>query len=264
MEYEFDYMRSEDKQSFKRPLMETDWPRFQLYARRSKRLYSSRHWDPFIDNIEPSVFRAIENSLDLGHSNRPLLPSLSYLTWGLFNFDGISFQNACIFLSPRLTELSLSISQPIIGLEIFFRAIASNCLSLQNILIDNTQSPPHDDIGREVSSLVCGLSCLRETSFRAVVLNCNALIHLASRPTLRKLQICLPELGVLQSSLGLFPSLLFPALSDLYAHVISFADADKFLSNLFHPPTKSLVVDVLIPPARQLRRPLKTVCESSS
>jgi len=82
--------------TFKRPLTPFDWARFQLYAKRMEQLsfvLSARSLSVFgARELSPSVFRAIESSLDLGHFDRPLLQNLSELTFEQA-FGGVSLHD---------------------------------------------------------------------------------------------------------------------------------------------------------------------------
>jgi hypothetical protein len=66
--------------------------------------------------LSPSVFRAIESSLDLGHFNRPLLQNLSELSFNQ-DFGGVSLRDVCVFLGPRLKTLNLTTPSSLDGLE---------------------------------------------------------------------------------------------------------------------------------------------------
>ena len=58
--------------------------------------------------LSPSVFRAIQSSLDLCHFDRPLLQNLTGFTFKP-DYGGISLRDACVFLGLRLKTLDFTI-----------------------------------------------------------------------------------------------------------------------------------------------------------
>ena len=247
-------------QTFKRSLTPLDWPRFQFYASRMKHLLT------YSCKLSLSTFRAIDNSLDLGHSHRPLLPNLRELTYGGFTI-GDSLHDTCMFLSPHLSKLSLSITPYIIGLKTFLSAVESRCPSLSNLRIEvggHFAESVSEEGARAVSNFICGLSGLQEV-FSDFRLNHKALILLASLPNLWKFHGFLPTGPALRVSQADFPLLPFPALRYLYARVTSIVDAEEFFQLISSSSgIESLSIDVsTIPPSHELYMFLTTVPQSS-
>src|ERR1700733_5847523 len=109
-------------------------------------------------DLSPSVFRAIESSLDLGHFNRPLLQNLSELSFNQ-DFCEVSLRDVCVFLGPRLKTLRLTTSSSLDGLEIFVTALKARCLAIEHLYISNQDRSRR--VNRFVSDLICSLSSLR-------------------------------------------------------------------------------------------------------
>ena len=81
-----------------------------------------------VRELSPSVFRAIESSLDLGHFNCPLLQNLNELTFNQ-DFGEVSLCDVCMFLGPRLKTLCLTPPSSLDDLEIFAAALKARCPS---------------------------------------------------------------------------------------------------------------------------------------
>lgn len=106
-------------------------------------------------------------------------------------------------------------------------------------------------ISKEISDLVCGLSCLRQVLLD-VTLNRKALVHLASLPNLWRLHGSIPYEHVAQGYREPFPSLAFPALKVLNAQFGSIANAGDFLQILStSSKLEYLTIGVLTTPSSQ-------------
>ncbi|KIM80377.1 hypothetical protein PILCRDRAFT_9571 [Piloderma croceum F 1598] len=217
--------------TFKRPLTPSDWARFQLYAKRMEHLsfdWSSNNMAIFgVRELSPSVFRAIESSLDLGHFEPPLLRNLSELTFNQ-DFGGVSLRDVCVFLGPPLKTLRLTIPSSLDGLEIFAAALKARCLAIEHLYISS-----HDRSGRVnriVSDLFCSLSSLRTLSCEGITCDLRTLRYLSSLPFLRSLTVHLLKRlageGFLDSSSNILP---FLAMRHLRISVASITDAGEFL-----------------------------------
>jgi hypothetical protein len=208
-----------------------------------------------IRDINPSVFRAIDDSLDLGHCDHPLLQNLSELAYWQ-GLPGITpLAGTRMFLGLRLKKLFLSIHSSNVeleGLEEFLKAVKSRCPSLQNLRISG--NIVSRKLGRVVSDLVCGLPCLQQVLLVDVDLNGKALIFLASLPSLRILCAPLTRETALCTVRNSIPDLPFPALRFFHASVASFADAGEFFPYISSSSSvKSLSINVTtIPPAQEL------------
>jgi hypothetical protein len=205
----------------------------------------------------PSVFHAIYDSLDLGHSHRPLLQNLRELVCEEY-LDQIPTRTACMFLGPRLKKLAFSIPYPTISLEAFLAAVKSSCPSLEILCVEDKHHS--EEVGGAVSNLVSGLSCLRDLLISDVVLNCKAFVHLASLPSLQELYVSLPAL---RTSHEIFPVVPFPALKHFHAHAASIADVEKCVLSSLN--LESISIDVSItPPSHELHTFFTTVHQSCS
>jgi hypothetical protein len=91
---------------------------------------------PGTRELSPSVFRAIESSLDLGHIDRPLLQNLTELTFKQV-FGEVSLRDLCVFLGPRLKTLHLSIPFIDNGLGIFAEVLKAKCPAIENLYISS-------------------------------------------------------------------------------------------------------------------------------
>lgn len=218
--------------------------------------------------IDSSVLRAINASLDLGHFHRPILQNLSELIWGKAIEDSdISLRDGCIFFGPQLTRLFFSVPSSLIGFETFFKAVKTNCSSLESLEI-HTGMSTSKTVDRVISGLVCGpgLSYLREVLLSDVTLTLEALVHLASLPMLWSLRMSLPKGRILQTFREAFPLQPFPSLRRLYAHVTFIFDAGDFVQLISSSCNlESLTVCTsIIPPSQELYAFLMVVHQSSS
>ena len=219
------------------------------------------------DQPSPSIFRAINRSLDLGHHSRPLLQNVTELHYDFF--PGVSIVDAWIFLDPRLKKLVLSTPVPIVGLEAFLEAVKSTCpylLNLRILIDDYEENKDAGAVGRAISNTVCGLSYLQEASIQGsgVTLNSKTLVFLASLPTLQKLNVSVPGGPPLRSYQEEFPILPFPTLRDLCCSA-TIADAGEFLQLISTcSALKSLSIELsTIPPPQELYTFLTIVHQSS-
>jgi hypothetical protein len=122
--------------------------------------------------LSPSVFRAIQSSLDLCHFNRPLLQNLTGFTFKPV-FGGISLRDACVFLGLRLKTLDFTIPRSLVGLRTFAKALKAGCPAIEHLYISSCQSS--DRVNRVVSDLVCSLSSLRTVWCEDITCNSQAL-----------------------------------------------------------------------------------------
>jgi hypothetical protein len=218
------------------------------------------------DQLGPSVFHAINCSLALGHHSHPLLQNITELDYKSI-FSEVSLLDACIFLGPRLKKIDLSITVPIVGLEVFLEAVKSTCPALSNLHIlidDNEENKNAGAVGRAISNTVCGLSYLQEALLRGVTLNGKALVFLASLPILQKLDVSVPGGPPLQSYREEFPILPFPTLRDLCCSA-TIAGASEFLQLISTSSAiESLSIELsTIPPPQELHNFLTIVHQSS-
>src|ERR1700691_3678200 len=116
--------------------------------------------------LSPSVFRAIESSLDLGHFDRPLLQNLSELTFKQ-DVSGISLRDACVFLGPQLKTLHLSIPIIVDCLGTFAEALTAKCPAIENLYISSGYGR-EEWVNRVVSDIICSLSSLRTVSWDGI------------------------------------------------------------------------------------------------
>jgi hypothetical protein len=225
--YTYDYLN----QTFKRPLTASDCARFQLYAKCMEHLSFDQPptiWSIFgVGELSPSIFRAIESSLDLGHFNRPLLQNLSELSF-CQNSGGVSLRDICVFLGPRLKTLRLSTSIFFDSLDNFSIALKARCPAIEHLYISShtltacTKSC--------VVDLICSLSSLRTLSYKGDTTDSQTLKHLSSLPFLRSLNVRLPrrlaQEDFLDSSSNILP---FLKMRHLDVSVASITSAGEFL-----------------------------------
>jgi hypothetical protein len=223
----------------------------------------SRQTFPYIHELSPSVFSAIELSLNHGHSRRPLLQNLSELTC-IVLFNQTFLHDARMFLGRRLTKLDLVVPSSLMGFESFLAVIKSKCPSLKNLCI--TDRGRSEKVGRAVSDLICDLWCLEEIVLLDVTLNCKALIFLAALPMVRKLHVSLPRGHGLQIVRDDCLFLPFPALKIFNVCVASIADASGFLEFVSSSSNiESLSIETsTTPPSQELYTFFTTVHQSSS
>jgi len=176
--------------------------------------------------LSPSVFRAIESSLDLGHFDRPLLQNLSELTFQQ-NVGGISLRDVCVFLGPRLKTLHLSIPVLFDSLGTFAEVLKAKCPAIENLYISNSYRR-EEPVDRVMSDIICSLSSLRVVSWDGIC-DSQTLKYLSSLP-LWSLDVRLPQEfaqgGFLDASSNILP---FLAMRHLHISVASIADTGQFL-----------------------------------
>lgn len=204
-------------------MIPSDWTRFKYYADRIRHLAFSSpcglRMSSFVDRLDPAVFRAMDQSIELGHFHHPLLANLKDLIW---EKEDVSLLEACIFLGPRMTCLTIFHRGTTIGLDRFLKAVETRCPSLSKLRIyGNGDSDP------VISKLICDLPCLQEISTPWVMFTPNSLVGLASLPNLSKLHAPISNGSILHQ--GSFPSSSFHALKDFTAKFASIFDAIKFL-----------------------------------
>jgi hypothetical protein len=176
--------------------------------------------------LSPSVFHAIESSLDLGHFNRPLLQNLSELTFKQ-DVGGISLRDVCVFLGPRLKTLHLSIPAIVDSLGTFAEALKAKCPAVENLYISSGYRR-EEWVNRVVSDIICSLSSLRAVSWDSTCKS-QTLKYLSSLP-LWSLDVRLPQEfaqgGFLDASSNILP---FLAMRHLHISVALIADTGQFL-----------------------------------
>ena len=206
----------------------------------------------FVRELSPSVFRAIENSLDLGHFNRPLLQNLSELSFNQGVF-GVSLLDTRIFLGPRLKTLRLRAPGSLDGLEIFATALKARCLAIEHLYISSQDRS--GQVNRAVSGLIRSLYSLQTLSCERVTCDSQTLKYLSSLPFLRSLTVRLPERLAQENFLDSSSNIPFLAMQDLCISVASIADADEFLqvvSSSSGLESLSITLNHILPTPEQL------------
>lgn len=177
--------------------------------------------------LSPTIFRAIESSLELGHFDGPLLQNLSQLTIGQ-HFGGVSLRDICVFLGPRLKTLCLTIPISPDGLGTFVKALKARCPAIENLYISSYNFS--ERVTRVMSDLICGLSSLRTISCKDVTFDLQTLKYISSLPFLQTLDVRLPKMiaqgEFLDGSSNILP---FLAMRHLHVSVGSIVDAALFL-----------------------------------
>ena len=203
--------------------------------------------------LSPSVFSAIESSLDLGHFDRPLLQNLRELSFRQ-GFDEVSLRDIRAFLGPSLKTLRLTISGPPKGLGTFTKALKARCPAIEHLYISDYERS--ERVNSVVTGLLCSLSSLRTISWNHVACDSQTLKSLSFLPFLETLDVRLPERltqrGFLDASSNTLP---FSAMRHLRISVASIADAGEFLQvTSSSPGVKSLDItfDHIVPHPEQL------------
>jgi hypothetical protein len=213
--------------------------------------------------LSPSVFRAIQSSLDLCHFNRPLLQNLTEFTFKP-DYGGISLRDACIFLGLRLKTLDFTIPRSLVGLRTFAKALKAGCPAIEHLYISSCQSS--DRVNRVVSDLVCSLSSLRTVWCEDITCDSQALRCLSSRPFLQLLHVDLPDELAQQSLLDGSSNILpFLAMRRLDITVASAASAVEFLqvtSSSSDLESLSITIDRILPTPAQLHAALTVMQQS--
>jgi hypothetical protein len=215
--------------------------------------------------LSPSVFRAIESSLALGHFDCPLLQNLTELTFGQ-GFDGVSLRDACVFLGPRLKTLRLTIPISLDGLVTFVTALKAKCPNIEYLYVSSDELSKR--MNRVVLDLICSLSYLRTISCEDVTCDSQTLKYLSSLPFLQNLNVRLPnglaQGGFLDASSDILP---FLAMRHLHVSVVSIADAGVFLqvtSSFSALESLYITFDHIVPTPDQLHAVLAVVQRSGS
>ena len=213
--------------------------------------------------LSPSVFRAIESSLDLSHFDCPLLPNLSELTFKQ-DVGGISLRDVCIFLGPRLKMLHLSIPIIVDCLGTFAEGLKAKCPTIENLYISSGYRR-EEWVNRAVLDIICSLSSLWAVSWDSTF-DSQTLKYLSSLP-LWSLNVRLPQEftqgGCVDASSNIPP---FLAMRHLHISVASIANAGQFLqatSSSFGLEPLSITFDGIVPNPEQLHTVLTVIQQSS-
>jgi hypothetical protein len=216
-----------------------------------------------VRELSPSVFRAIESSLDLGHFEPPLLQNLSELTFDQ-EFGEVSLCDLCVFLGPRLKTLRLTIPISLDGLGTFASALKTRCLPIEHLYISGHRFEQVDGL---MSDLIYSLSSLRTLSCKNITCDSQTLRYLSYLPFLRSLAMRLPERlsqeDILDSSSNILP---FFAVRHLDVSVASIADAGEFLRVIPSSSgleTLSITFDRMVPTPEQLHAVFEVMQRSS-
>jgi hypothetical protein len=130
----FSFPNNSNRKSFKRLPTETEWARFQKYARRMRELMESS-----TETLSPEVLSAIQ----LRTANEPLFPNLKKLYW--WGIKGSSIQYVPLFLSPRTTSIILTFSGshlPKATIALMVTTLPTLCPNLQAVSLNSLPKDP--------------------------------------------------------------------------------------------------------------------------
>lgn len=224
-------------QSLKRPLIDSDWTRFDSYAARIKNLgfylvefadQEQHSWEQaqLQDNCERPVSREVLAQLAFYRRRQFLLPNLVRLRWTYLDIRYIAY--IPMFLGPNLTMLSIAFHPP------DNRRSGDDCTSemyeelapILEVLVEACPSLKHLEIWPEQEddvtelSLVFAYGCPRLEGFTVASpsLSKDVLLLLASKPLLRKSFLAADEeavsdLQLLRSDALRYP---FPSLESVF------------------------------------------------
>lgn len=144
--------------------MSTDWPRFEFYEMRMRKLqlgYSTKTFDGPGTLVDPEVIRVIERAFRDNNRTLSLLPRLRTII-----FIERGQQSGWLlssFLSPSITSIHLTIQQTNnadqarLGMRTAMESIASRCPSLRDLTLDyNSHERPQiflSSFGRIISAI---------------------------------------------------------------------------------------------------------------
>ncbi|KAJ7633900.1 hypothetical protein DFH06DRAFT_1479475 [Mycena polygramma] len=191
-----------------RPVLPADWDRALSYACRVKRFNFD---DRFRRLRYPGTAEFLE-TLRLCVPGHQLFPNLQSLGWYSYHED--TLPHVRLFLSPRLTDLGLSILQSAAHLSLL-PIVATQCLLLKDVYISSSDELV--GLSQTTSMLVLGLYHLRVLTIPT--LGNDALEHLAQLPYLSELELETQNTiapfspAVLTSGAIFFPSLSYIVVS---------------------------------------------------
>jgi len=215
-------------QSIIRPLIESDWERFDFYAKRIRRLATRPNRPgPAFDF---SVFRAIE----LSRRPLPLLPNLQRLD--TLSSNGHPLWNVAPLLGPKLKHFSLQVSS--FGTEdsIFERVSVLASLQVHSPFLESLEvSDPIKQLSLVISETICSLQYLHVLKLGATSLTPECINHLSTLSNLMDLEVIIAENSVMQAPSPSSRATLFPALQALVILTNLWATADAFFEAYLQP-----------------------------
>jgi hypothetical protein len=212
-------------QSIIRPLIESDWERFDFYAKRIRRLETrpNRPGPAF----DLSVFRAIE----LSRRPLPLLPNLQRLD--TLSSNGHPLWNVAPLLGPKLKHFSLQVGT---GDGIFERVSVLASLKVHSPFLESLEvSDPTEQLSSVISGTICSLQHLRVLKLGATSLTPECINHLSTLSNLTDLEVVIAENSVIQAPSPSSRATLFPALQALVILTNLWATADAFFEAYLQP-----------------------------
>jgi len=232
-------------QSITRPLIESDWERFDFYAKYMRHLLDTCSNRPGPE-LDLSVFRTI----DLSRRPLPLLPNLQHLD--TFSSHGHPLWNVVPLLGPKLKHFSLYS----VGTRescIFERVSILASLKVHSPFLESLEvSGPIQQLSLVLIGTVCSLQHLHVLKLGATSLTSECINHLSTLSNLTDLEVTIPEDSIMQAASASSCATSFTALqafvilTDLWATVDAFFEAYLQPSSLkrvefqvHEPPTNS-------------------------
>jgi hypothetical protein len=215
-------------QSITRPLIESDWERFDFYAKRMRRLETRPNRPgPALDL---SVFRTIELSRRL----LPLLPNLQHVD--TFSSKGHPLWDVAPVLGPKLKHFSLLLVGT--GDCIFERVSVLASLKVHSPFLESFEvSGPIQQLSSVLIGTVCSLQHLRVLKLGATSLTPECINHLSTLSHLTDLEVTIAEAqgSVMQAASASSRATSFPALQALVILTKLWATADAFFEAYLQP-----------------------------
>lgn len=196
-------------------------------------------------------------------ARKPLFPSLLWLSFEIFSRTN----HPLVFLSNHLRSLKLPSKDTCIpgNVESFLEAVVTVSPRLQELDLGNAKGAPVLE-SSTLSSLVCRMNSLRHLSCGWRALEPQAILHLASLPSLRVLHIRNPADYILQCLLSV-PAKSFPLLQHLSLRAPPFTACATLLTHLRpHELVSVTLTCETLPNAREVEQyfwALRNSCSTS-
>jgi hypothetical protein len=201
-----------------RPLVASDWERFDFYAKRIRCLQTySLYPGPTLDS---SVFRIIEMS----RRPLPLLPNLRHLV--TFSSEDHPLWNVSPLLGPKLKHFTLVLMGS--GEHMFYSISVLASLIVHTPFLECLQVSSQIHQLSVVSGTICSLQHLRMLKLGATSLTSECINHLSTFSNLADLEVMITRDNVMQAASATAWPTSFPALRVLAVFTELWATVDDF------------------------------------
>jgi hypothetical protein len=221
-------------QSITRPLVASDWDRFDFYAKRIKRL-DATHYSPG-PTLDPSSFRIIE----LSRRPLPLLPNLRHLDtfasadhplWNMSPLLGHKLKHFDLVLFGSAKSLLLNIS--------VLASLLVHTPFLEYLQVSNLNGI--QQFSSVLSGTICSLQHLRVLKLGYTSLTLECINHLSTLSNLADLEIMIARDTVVQAGSATIRATSFPALRVLIIWTELWVTADAFFEAHLQPSSLEMV-----------------------